>query len=142
MTIQVFTDGASRGNPGHAAAGIYICNQDSLILYQLALYLGKKTNNEAEYLALRLALRLLLDKFNDQKIRSVCFYLDSKLVVEQMNKKWKIKEKRLLNLATQCFNLIQDLPYPVSFKHIPREKNKEADALANLAIDYSQDLDS
>lgn len=136
--IIVFTDGGSRGNPGKAGVGIYITNATGEEIYKDFKFLGIKTNNEAEYLALHLALNYLKINLseNAQVKPEIVFKLDSKLVVEQMNKKWQIKEARLRELAVANWQILESLPcFSYEFKHIPREENKMADLLANQAMD-------
>lgn len=132
--LIIFTDGGSRGNPGIAGAGVYIIDQNGQEIHREYRYLGLKTNNEAEYLALNLALRYL-----QTQLKSPCvliFKLDSKLVVEQMNKNWQIKEARLRSLAAENWQILSTLPtLACEIKHIPREENKIADLLANQAMD-------
>jgi len=142
--IKIFTDGASRGNPGLAGAGVLI---DGLSLScSLSVFLGKKTNNEAEYLALLLAIRyldqILEQKLNNDPINNLqaIFYLDSKLVVEQMLGKWKIKDERMKILANKCKALLERVGIQADFIHVKREKNQQADWLANQAIDLANGL--
>ncbi len=132
--ITIFTDGGSRGNPGIAGAGVYMIDEKGLEIHREYQYLGLKTNNEAEYLALNLAL-LYLKKHLKSSVALV-FKLDSKLVVEQMNKNWKIKETRLQTLAQENWQILSILPCSTcEIKHISREENKMADLLANQAMD-------
>lgn len=139
--IIIHTDGASRGNPGLAGAGAVVNGLNNK--YLLSLFLGKKTNNEAEYLALLSALRLMVSLMDDEsenrllKASSIHFKLDSKLVVEQLNKNWKIKNHRMRALAQDCWKIIAELDAPVYFDHVGRELNKKADWLANEAIDLA-----
>jgi len=132
--IVVFTDGGSRGNPGNAGAGVFVVNEAGQEVHRECKHLGLKTNNEAEYLALNLALKYL--KKTLKKAIALVFKLDSKLVVEQMNKNWKIKESRLQSLAEENWQLLNSLPHSTcEIKHIPREENQMADMLANQAMD-------
>jgi ribonuclease HI len=144
MKITIHTDGASRGNPGLAGAGAWIQVQASTTkekekatdskTVELASFLGEKTNNEAEYLALLLAL----DWLQRQKFAAeakVVINSDSKLAVNQLNQKWKVKKQHLQQLVSRCQQILHQLPYPVQFKHVKREFNSQADHLANLAID-------
>lgn len=135
--IKVYTDGGSRGNPGIAGAGVYMEDELGREFYREAKYLGTKTNNEAEYSAFLMAIDHLLryEIKNPQKIDKVEFFLDSKLVVEQINKRWKIKKAELKQLAESSWKNLSTLPYPVYIKHIVREKNQLADQLANEAMD-------
>lgn len=143
-SIKVFTDGASRGNPGMAGAGILIEIQS--VNYSLSLYLGKKTNNEAEYLALFLAIqylhRLIDQKLDNEQVANshAVFCLDSKLVVEQMSDRWKIKDERMSHLAKKCKEQLKEMKISAEFIHVKRELNQEADWLANQAIDLATDL--
>ncbi len=134
--ILIYTDGGARGNPGPAGAGVHIVDQDGLVLAETALFLGHKTNNEAEYLALEGALDLLLAKNLAHPQVKLYFHLDSKLVVEQLSRRWKIKEQRLAELAQEIWRKLTTLPHNgFVFIHIPREQNKIADQLANQAMD-------
>lgn len=134
--IIIFTDGGSRGNPGIAGAGVYVIDEKGQEIHREYKYLGLKTNNEAEYLALNLALLYL--KKNLKTASALVFKLDSKLVVEQMNKNWKIKEARLQILAQENWQILSTLPCSTcEIKYIPREENKMADMLANQAMDVA-----
>jgi len=135
--IIVFTDGGSRGNPGPAGIGVYITDEFGQEIYREHKFLGIKTNNESEYLALNLALNYLKKEL--KKSIALVFKLDSKLVVEQMNKNWQIKEDRLRTLAEENWKLLSSLPHSTcEIKHIPRAENKVADMLANQAMDIAQ----
>ncbi len=132
--ITVFTDGGSRGNPGVAGAGIYIIDAENQEIYRGYQSLGIKTNNEAEYLALNLALKYLQNYLKNPT--KIIFKLDSKLVVEQMNKNWQIKEIRLRELALKNWQILDLLPHcSYEIVHIPRSQNQTADLLANQAMD-------
>ena len=139
--ITVFADGASRGNPGLAGAGATICWDSQT--HHLSVFLGTKTNNEAEYLAVLLVLRLLSGLLSstpkNQSLMGskVLFKLDSKLVVEQMSGRWKIKERRMKTLVDSCQQLAGELGLKLEFEHISRELNQQADWLANQAIDLA-----
>ena len=99
-------------------------------LHGLHRWLGKATNNEAEYHALIEGLKAAAEWKPDR----LEIYLDSKLVVEQVNGRWKVKEVRLQSLQTKAKELVAGFP-EVEIKHVERERNKAADALANMAID-------
>jgi len=135
--IKIYTDGGSRGNPGIAGVGIYIEDAAGKEIYHEAKFLGTKTNNEAEYLAFLEALNFLLryEIKNPGLIESAEFFLDSKLVVEQISRRWKIKKAELRELAEAAWKNLSSLPYPTSIKHLLRENNKIADQLANEAMD-------
>ncbi|MFA5050552.1 MAG: ribonuclease HI family protein [Patescibacteria group bacterium] len=130
MKLILYTDGGARGNPGPAGAAGLIYDTDKKVIKKFAQFLGKATNNQAEYQALVLGLELA----KKIKASEVDCYLDSLLVVEQMNQKWKIKNKELSVLFVKVWNLSQSFE-KVNFYHIPREKNEEADKLVNGIID-------
>lgn len=141
MTIlRVFTDGASRGNPGEAAAGVAVFDSAGKIVLQNHHYLGQHTNNEAEYLAVIHSLSLLSslemrEFLSKEGIEKIEWYLDSKLVVEQLMRRWKIKEARLSALAQKIWQNLDELGLNYSFHHVPRGQNQLADSLANQALD-------
>ena len=138
MNLQIFTDGGSRGNPGNAAIGGVVFDQNKTIIYEFSKYIGVATNNEAEYLAVKHALNWIREFKQQQKISQITFYLDSKLVVEQINQNWKIKEPRMKALASECWKIMESLQCSTDFVHVLREKNKEADLLVNQALDAHQ----
>jgi ribonuclease HI len=138
MNLRIFTDGGSRGNPGIAGGGV-IARSDDSVVFEKSIFFGQKTNNESEYLAFIAAVEWLVEYSSKNKLSSIEFFLDSKLVVEQVNKNWKIKEPRLRELANQVWEKLSSLPYSYKISHVVREKNSEADALANQAMDaYSE----
>ena len=126
----MFTDGASRGNPGPAGIGVVIEDENGMRLRGLHRWLGVTTNNEAEYHALIEGLRAVKDWKPDR----LEVYLDSKLVVEQMNGRYRIKAPELIPLHEKATGLLRQFP-DVHVAHVDREKNRGADALANMAID-------
>jgi ribonuclease HI len=137
MKLFIFTDGGSRGNPGNAAIGGVVFDDNKSVLYEFSKFIGTATNNEAEYSALLEILEWLVDGTNKfaSDIDEVIIHLDSKLIVEQINKNWKIKEPRLREFALKCWIIIEKLPFSVRLTHVAREKNKEADLLVNQALD-------
>ena len=129
--LRLRTDGAARGNPGPAAAGIVIEDEDGMKLKAMHRFLGENmTNNEAEYLALIDGLQAVEPWKPDQL--EVC--LDSKLVVEQVNDRYKVKKDDLKKLNARAKELLALFP-EVTVKHVDREQNKRADYLANQALD-------
>jgi ribonuclease HI len=124
------TDGASRGNPGHAAAGVVIEAEDGTLLAQGKRYLGVMTNNQAEYRALILGLKAV-ERYKPSSLR---IYLDSELVVRQMRGEYRVKDELLRAQYDEASALLRRLPN-VSIEHVLRGKNKRADALANEALD-------
>ena len=128
--LHIYTDGASRGNPGDAGAGAVICNTRGKIIKKIKRYLGNTTNNVAEYLALIIALQEAL-KFKAEVIH---LYLDSELIVRQIKGIYKVKDRKMKFLSHQAKKLLsQFIQYDIIC--IDRKKNKKADELANLAID-------
>ena len=131
--INVFTDGASRGNPGLAAIGIVIKDEAGNDILTHKKFLGEFTNNYAEYTALVESVKLLQNLKTE--FEQINFYCDSELVVKQINGQYKIKHKDLIKLSLEFWNQIKLLSKKFSIKHIPREQNKIADRLANEALD-------
>src|SRR5256886_7587736 len=128
--LRLFTDGASRGNPGPAGIGVVIEDENGMRLRGLHRWLGVTTNNEAEYHALIEGLRAVKEWKPDR----LEVYLDSKLVVDQMNGRDRIKAPELIPLHQRATELLRGVP-DVAIAHVEREKNRGADALANMAID-------
>ncbi len=137
--LTINTDGGSRGNPGQAGLGFVVYDEHLNEIMQSSIYLGVKTNNQAEYLGFLASLKWLVDQ-NNTSLHKVIWKLDSKLVVEQINGNWKIKDKELKKIAEKCKKLLATLPYSYELVHVKRDKNKKADALANQAIDLGLDL--
>jgi len=129
-TLKLFTDGAARGNPGPAAVGVVIEDEDGMRLRGLHRYIGKATNNEAEYHALIEGLKAAAEWKPDR----LEVYLDSNLVVQQMNGTYKVKKPELLPLHRQARLLLDEFA-EARVAHVGRERNRGADALANRALD-------
>lgn len=138
--IYIYTDGGSRGNPGPAAIGVYIIDSNSEVLYALGETIGETTNNVAEYTAVIAALSWLVKNKKKLVTQKVHFRLDSLLVVSQINGLYKIKHSHLRDLMIQVRTLMGQLDVLLNFEHIPREKNKMADALVNRALDNQDTL--
>jgi len=132
MHFFLFTDGASRGNPGPAGAGILLKNQDGKVLAEKSQFLGRMTNNEAEYRALLLGFSVAEEHVGEGENTLVCL-MDSQLVVSQVQGLYKIKASHLRELLAKV--KIEEQKFPrVLYKLIPREKNTLADELANKAL--------
>jgi len=130
VPIRLYTDGASRGNPGMAGIGIVIHVSSDQVLKEKS-YIGIATNNTAEYKALIHGLKILKEK---KLARPLKIYSDSQLMVRQLNGKYKIKQPHLKRLAREVNELLHFFPsHEIIF--IRREKNRHADRLANEAID-------
>ncbi|MFM2022832.1 MAG: hypothetical protein RIR89_224 [Actinomycetota bacterium] len=127
--IYLYADGASRGNPGPAAYGVHIGDEQGNTIADFGEALGIATNNQAEYSAVIAGLRYL----TQTNYREVVIRMDSKLVIEQLGGNWKINNPQLRELADQARELLRD--FSVRLEWIPREQNSKADANANMALD-------
>ncbi len=129
MELTIYTDGASRNNPGEAGAGIFIL-QGGKPVEKIARYLGTTTNNIAEYAAAIIGMEHALHR-GATRVR---LFADSELMVKQLNGIYKVKNEGLKPLYAKAKELIAKIG-SVEVQYIPREMNKDADALANKAID-------
>ncbi len=130
MALEVYVDGGSRGNPGPAGAGIVIVRDNGERLYEAGHFLGRATNNVAEYSALLEALRRVQTYAGEP----VQIYSDSELLVRQITGEYRVKSEALAPLHEEAQLLLLRLAC-WSIKHVPRELNRRADELANLAMD-------
>ncbi len=131
--LKIFTDGGSRGNPGEAAIGVVILNDDDgTRVGEISEKIGIATNNVAEYKAVLRALEYAEENFGELQID---FILDSELVVKQLLGLYKVKNEDLKILYYSIKEKIISLGGEVSFTAVRREKNVEADALVNKALD-------
>lgn len=133
--LKIFTDGGARGNPGPAGIGVYVIDEHQTLVFQQSLSIGRATNNEAEYRAFLASLEWLGGYLKTNAIEGVDWFLDSKLVVEQVNKNWKIKEARLEKFTKVAWKLLSSLKFKYKISHIRRENNQDADRLVNQALD-------
>jgi len=132
--LTIHTDGGARGNPGPAAIGVVI-ETEGKILHQFGKTIGDTTNNVAEYIAVIEALQYILTM--NFEPRTMTFLLDSKLVVEQLNGRFKIKDMKLRELSLKIKILEQEVGGVITYTAVPREKNTQADLLVNKALDES-----
>lgn len=132
--INIYTDGGARGNPGPAGAG-YVISINNKELHRGNKYLGIKTNNQAEYLALIEAVNWLLENRKNMDIAKVNFFLDSELVVRQVRGEYKVKNEGLKSLHKEVISKLSKFSVSYSITYVPREKNKIADQLVNKAVD-------
>jgi ribonuclease HI len=139
-SCNVYTDGASRGNPGLSGAGIVVTDSDGQIIEKQKEFLGEMTNNAAEYSALIKSLKVIR-KLQRQgiKIDTVSFFSDSQLIVNQINGIFKVKDIRLSAYLSEFKSKSENLKIQYSVSHIPRKENKLADELANRAIDEREE---
>ncbi len=128
--LIIHTDGGARGNPGPAGIGAVLKNESGEIVAEISKFLGVATNNQAEYQAVVQAIR----KAKELKAKELDFYLDSELVVKQLNREYKVKNEKLAPFFVEIYNTSMEFD-KVRFFHVPREQNKEADRLANIAMD-------
>jgi ribonuclease HI len=137
--LVIYTDGGSRGNPGPAAIGVVFTDAKGTILKQFGKSIGRKTNNEAEYEAVLVALQKARALYGKDQIRrmKVEMRMDSQLVCRQLTGEYKIEEERLWPLFMEIWNIRRDYG-TISFTHVPREKNRGADRMVNEALDNEQ----
>ena len=137
MDIIMYTDGASRSNPGRASIGVSVCvllNNNESELYSISEYLGNPiTNNVAEYTAILRGLQFLRDSIIP--VSTLTIRTDSQLLVKQMNKQYKTSSPELFSLQTQIRELLSSAQ-EWTLQHIYRDANKRADQLCNQALDY------
>lgn len=130
---KIFTDGGSRGNPGPAAIGVVVISQETnKEIHQISKRIGNATNNIAEYMAVEAALDWLNDNL---PITAVQFYLDSELVQRQLSGIYKVKDTNLKQIFLRIREKSITLNALITYDHIRRELNAEADALVNKALD-------
>lgn len=124
------SDGAARGNPGPSGIGVVIKDENGVIVREISEYIGETTNNQAEYKALLAALHGALSLGAE----AIEIFADSELMVNQIKGVYKVKNEGIKPLFNEARGLLQKIK-AYGIKHVPREKNKEADRLANEAID-------
>ena len=133
----IYTDGGSRGNPGKAGIGVVICNEKDQEVKKYGEYIGDNlTNNDAEYSAVIFALKKFKALFGKKLAENTDIEIraDSELVVKQLNGQYRLENPKIQQFFIEIWNLKFDFQ-SVKFKHIPREKNREADRLVNEALD-------
>jgi ribonuclease HI len=138
MNYRIHTDGGARGNPGPAAIGVVVDliehdTQSPLVSY--GKYIGVTTNNVAEYSAVYEALKTLVSLQKSSKEHTYHFFLDSLLVVNQLNGIFKVKDSTLREYLAKIRIIEQQLGGTVRYQHIPREQNADADLEVNKALD-------
>lgn len=135
MQLSIYTDGGARGNPGNAAIGVVILDQEDTLIHSHKKFLGVQTNNVAEYEALLYASEWLSRFCAELAVDKCIFFLDSLLVVSQIQGKWKIKQPHLLPYHQKIVNILNALPCDWDIRYVPRHKNARADKLVNEALD-------
>ena len=136
MKLIINTDGGSRGNPGKGACAFVITDSDGKVVAEEGKYLGVCTNNEAEYEAVILALQWVANNLVEQ-LPEIVFKADSKLVVEQLSGRFKVKHPRIKLLYGAVKELEKKLNN-VNYFYIPREENYQADRMVNQILDQQQ----
>jgi ribonuclease HI len=131
MTLYAFTDGASRGNPGESGIGLLVKDENGNIVLSLSAYIGKTTNNIAEYTA----LLVLLKRVKDLECTKLVVHSDSELMVRQIHGQYKVKDTNIRKYYQKVAGLLDEMPFEFELKHIPREQNSDADRLANRGIE-------
>lgn len=136
-TLIIYTDGGSRGNPGYAAFGFVVYDGDKKLLYEHGKNIGIQTNNVAEYSAILEALRWVEQNLSvvSGQLSVVNFFMDSKLACEQLSGRWKIKNENIRGFYYEIKKMEEKLGVKVTYAHVPREQNKEADKMVNMALD-------
>ena len=135
MELNIHVDGGARGNPGPAGAGVTISDNQGNLVFEAAYFLGRQTNNTAEYEAVIRALR----QATNLDAQTVTVYSDSELLVRQITGEYQVKSPRLTGLYQQVQTLLLKVPC-WSIRHVRREENSRADELANLAMDRRTDM--
>ena len=136
MTILAYTDGASRGNPGESGVGIILKDKSGNVIASQFGYIGKVTNNIAEYTALAACLKLV----QATNCSHLVVHSDSELMVRQLNGQYKVKDAKLKRHFQHIQKILVASPFQFKIKHVPREKNQEADELANRGIETKKML--
>jgi ribonuclease HI len=133
--IIIHTDGGSRGNPGPAACA-FVVDKDGEEIFKSSKFLSTQTNNFAEYSGVILALKWLISQQSIINRRPlITFFLDSELVVKQINGIYRVRDEGLRNLFFEVLTLMKKIEGKIIFKNVPREKNKVADQLVNQELD-------
>lgn len=136
ISISIYTDGGSRGNPGESAFGVYIESDSGREIKSIGRRIGVATNNIAEYSGIKEGLVWVLENKKEMpNLERVNFLMDSNLATQQLNGVYKIKNAGIRDIFFQIKTLESQIGLPIYYKHIPREQNKKADRLVNMALD-------
>ncbi len=130
MKFIVYTDGGARGNPGPGAVGVIVKDKNGKVVKEIGKFIGKATNNEAEYKAVMEGLKTCAKSGAE----NLDFYIDSLLVVNQLNGDFKVKDKKIRTFWNEVKTLEKNFK-EVSYTHIPRTKNFQADRIVNDVLD-------
>jgi ribonuclease HI len=133
--IAIFTDGGARGNPGPAALGVFIEDENKQELARIGKRIGDATNNVAEYSAIVEGFNWALMNKDKFSIQAINFYMDSQLACSQLTGLFKVKNPRIREFVFEIRQKEAELKIPIFYAHIPREENFKADSMVNLALD-------
>ncbi len=134
--LNIYTDGGSRGNPGPGALGVHIENDQGEVLEKIGKALGVTTNNVAEYSAIIAGLTWAIrNKSLMPNLSKINFFMDSQLAAAQLNGIYKVKNPKIRELFFLIKQKEAEINSPIYYSHIPREQNKKADKLVNMALD-------
>lgn len=133
MRARLHTDGGARGNPGPAGIGAVLIDGSGRVIGEIARGIGIGTNNEAEYAALIAGLEMA----HAAEVTELDVFMDSQLVVSQVSGEWKIKKEHLRPLAVRARSLLERFEAH-TLNHVPRERNADADKLANRGMDAAE----
>lgn len=133
--ISIFTDGGARGNPGPAALGVFIEDENKQELARVGKRIGDATNNVAEYSAILEGLSWAVENKQKYNIESLNFYMDSQLACSQLRGIFKVKNPKIREFVFAIRQKEAELKVPVLYTHISREENFKADFMVNLALD-------
>jgi ribonuclease HI len=136
MTLYAATDGASRGNPGESGIGVVVRNAEGEVVFTVSGYIGKATNNTAEYTALLTLLR----RMATVPCTRLEVQADSELMVRQVNGIYKVKDAKMKKYCAEVQRMRAEAGYEFVLRYVPREQNKEADMLANRGIETREPL--
>ncbi len=137
MTLHAFTDGASRGNPGESGIGLILKDAKGATLASWHGYIGLSTNNRAEYTA----LIALLERMKSVTCERLIIHSDSELMVRQLTGRYRVRDAALRECHRRAAALLAAQPFRTVLRHVPRAMNREADRLANLAIDTRANIE-
>ena len=135
MHLTIHTDGGSLNNPGPSACAYVITNDKREVIEKKHLFLGNQTNNFAEYSGVKNALLAVLHLKKKLPIKTISFVSDSLLMVSQLNGLYRVKNEAIRNFVFEIRSLEAELNIPITYKHVLREKNQEADALVKECLD-------
>jgi ribonuclease HI len=136
MKLRAWTDGASRGNPGDAGIGVIVKNEAGAVVLEERRYLGKATNNQAEYTALITCLEQIIERNDTLHCDELAVFADSELMVKQLKGEYKVRDEGLKTHFARVRELLARGGFRFTIAHVPRAQNKEADKLANEGIDF------